>query len=47
MGYNASEDEYVAWREFFLREYRKQPASETISAMTFAITMNPSFLLHR
>ena len=21
MGYNASEDEYVAWRDFFLREY--------------------------
>ena len=47
MGYNASEDEYVAWRDFFLREYAKQPAAETIAAMTFAITMNPSFLLHR
>jgi hypothetical protein len=47
MGYNASEDEYAAWRDFFLREYAKQPASETIAAMTFAITMNPSFLLHR
>ena len=47
MGYNASEDEYAAWRDFFLREYAKQPAGETIAAMTFAITMNPSFLLHR
>lgn len=47
MGYNASEDEYVAWRDFFLREYAKQPAADTIAAMTFAITMNPSFLLHR
>ena len=47
MGYNGGEDEYVAWRDFFLREYVKQPAAETIAAMTFAITMNPSFLLHR
>jgi hypothetical protein len=47
MGYNASEEEYVAWRDFFLSEYAKQPAAETIAAMTFAITMNPSFLLHR
>ena len=47
MGYNASEDEYIAWRDFFLREYAKQPAAETIAAMTFAITMNPSFLLHK
>ena len=47
MGYNASEDEYVAWRDFFLREYASQPAAEAIAAMTFAITMNPSFLLHK
>ena len=47
MGYNASEDEYVAWRDFFLREYATQPAAEAIAAMTFAITMNPSFLLHK
>ena len=47
MGYNAGEDEYAAWRDFFLREYGTQPAAETIAAMTFAITMNPSFLLHR
>jgi hypothetical protein len=47
MGYNAGEDEYAAWREFFLREYASQPAEETIAAMTLAITMNPSFLLQR
>jgi len=47
MGYNASVDEYAAWRDFFLREYAAQPAAETITAMTLAITMNPSFLLHR
>ena len=47
MGHNASEDEYVAWRDFFLREYRHQSAAETIAAMTLAITMNPRFLLHR
>jgi hypothetical protein len=47
MGYNAGEEEYVAWREFFLREYAGRSAAETIEAMTFAITMNPSFLLHR
>jgi hypothetical protein len=47
MGFNASEDEYVAWRDFFLHEYADRPATETIEAMTFAITMNPSFLLHR
>ena len=39
-----SEDEYMAWRDFFLREYGNQPAAETIAAMTFAITMNPCFL---
>jgi hypothetical protein len=47
MGYNAGEQEYAAWRDFFLREYANQPATETIAAMTFAITMNPSFLLNR
>jgi hypothetical protein len=47
MGYNASEEEYAAWRDFFLAEYADQPAADTIAAMTFAITMNPSFLLHR
>jgi len=47
MGYNAPESEYVAWRDFFRREYAGRPASETIAAMTLAITMNPHFLLHR
>lgn len=47
MGYNAGEEEYAAWRDFFMREYARRPAAETIAAMTLAITMNPSFLLHR
>jgi hypothetical protein len=47
MGYNASEHEYAAWRDLFLREYATEPATETVAAMTFAITMNPSFLLNR
>ena len=48
MGYNAPEAEYLAWRDFFLTSsYRGRPASETIDAMTLAITMNPFFLLHR
>ncbi|HEY7610714.1 MAG TPA: hypothetical protein VIF14_15910 [Alphaproteobacteria bacterium] len=46
MGYNAPESEYRAWRDFFLgASYRDRPAAETIDAMTFAITMNPYFLL--
>ena len=47
MGYNAGEDEYLAWKEFFLREYRDSKPGETVAAMTLAITMNPRFLLHR
>ena len=48
MGYNAPEAEYRAWREFFLASaYRDRPAADAVEAMTFAITMNPYFLLHR
>jgi hypothetical protein len=47
MGYNAGEDEYIAWKDFFLREYRDSKPAETVAAMTLAITMNPRFLLHR
>lgn len=48
MGYNAPKEEYLAWREFFLSSsYRDRPAAETVEAMTFSITMNPHFLLHR
>lgn len=47
MGYNAGEDEYLVWKEFFLREYRDSKPAETVAAMTLAITMNPRFLLHR
>jgi len=47
MGHNAGEDEYIAWREFFLTQYRDRKPAETIAAMTLAITMNPRFLLHR
>jgi hypothetical protein len=47
MGHNAGEDEYIAWRDFFLSEYGGRKPGETIAAMTLAITMNPRFLLHR
>jgi hypothetical protein len=47
MGHNAPEAEYLAWRDFFLTNYAQRRASETIDAMTLAITMNPYFLLHR
>jgi hypothetical protein len=47
MGYNAPESEYAAWRDFFRSAYADRPAAETVSAMTFAITMNPYFLLHK
>lgn len=47
MGYNAPEDEFLAWRDFFLHSYRNRPANETVDAMTLAITMNPHFLLHK
>jgi len=46
MGYEAPKQEYVAWRDFFLSSsYRDRPASETVAAMTLAITMNPYFLI--
>jgi hypothetical protein len=47
MGHNAPQGEYAAWREFFLASYANRSATETIDAMTLAITMNPYFLLHR
>jgi hypothetical protein len=47
MGHNAPQGEYSAWREFFLASYASRSATETIDAMTLAITMNPYFLLHR
>jgi hypothetical protein len=47
MGYNASEEDYTAWRDFFLREYAAETAAKTIAAMTLAITMSPRFLMHR
>jgi hypothetical protein len=48
MGYNAPEEEYLAWRDFFLKSsYSNRPAAETLDAMTLAITMNPFFLLHK
>jgi hypothetical protein len=47
IGHNAPEQEYAAWRDFFRGAYAGKPASETVAAMTLAITMNPYFLLHR
>jgi hypothetical protein len=45
MGYNAAEPEYVAWRDFILREYGSRPARESIEAMTLSLMLNPYFLL--
>lgn len=47
MGYGAPEAEYAAWRDFFRTAYAGKPASETVAAMTLAITLNPHFLLHQ
>jgi hypothetical protein len=46
-GYDAPESEYRAWRDFLRRTYAERPAVEAVRAMTFAATMQPSFLLHR
>jgi hypothetical protein len=46
MGYSAPEEEYQAWRTFFLSSaYKDKPAGETVSAMSLAILMNPFLLL--
>ena len=46
MGYEAPKEEYLAWRDFFLASsYRDRPATETVTAMTLAIAMNPYFLV--
>jgi len=48
MGYEAPKEEYLAWREFFTSSaYRDRPATETVAAMTLAITMNPYFLIRK
>jgi hypothetical protein len=47
MGYDAPVAEYDAWRTFMRAEYGDQPATETIEAMTLAITMNPYFLMDK
>ncbi len=47
MGYDATPEDFAAWRDFFRRGYADRPAAETIKAMTLAITLHPSFLLHR
>lgn len=47
MGYNAPESEFAAWRDFFRARYAGRTATQTVAAMTLAITMNPHFLLHK
>ena len=48
MGYDAPEEEFVAWKEFFKNSsYQNRNAKETISAMAQAIFLNPFFLLER
>jgi hypothetical protein len=45
LGYSAAAPEYVAWRDFILREYDGKPARETIEAMTLSLMLNPYFLM--
>jgi hypothetical protein len=47
MGYNATPQDYSAWRDFFRTSYSGHPANEAIRAMTLAIVLHPRFLLHR
>lgn len=48
MGYDAPEEEFQAWREFFLNSsYASKPAHETVSAMVLAMVYNPHFLLRK
>ena len=48
MGYDAPEEEFTAWRDFFMTSsYANQPASVAVSALTFALMYNPNFLLSR
>ena len=48
MSYDAPEDEYSAWRDFFTQSsFSHRPASEAVPAMVTAILLNPYFQLHR
>jgi len=48
MSYDAPEEEYLAWRDFFLRSsYVSRPASEAVSALILSILYNPHFLLRK
>lgn len=46
MGYTAPEEEFQAWRTFFLTSsYKDKASAETVAAMALAILMNPYLLL--
>lgn len=46
MDYDAPEEEYQIWRDFFLKdEWRAAQPSDVVSAMTASILMSPYFLL--
>lgn len=48
MAYDAPEEEFLAWREFFLHSnYASRPASEAVPALIFSILYNPHFLLRK
>lgn len=48
MGYDAPEEEFLAWRDFFLRSsYAAKPAAEAVPALLFSILYNPHFLLRK
>lgn len=46
--YDAPEQEFSAWREFFLQSsYATRPGPEAVSAMVLTALLNPNFLLKR
>lgn len=46
MGYESDEQEFEAWRDFFLQgPYSESSAQETVSAMALSVFLNPYFLL--
>ncbi len=46
MGYDAPEDEYIAFRYFFLSDqWRQARPNDVVWAMSYSVLMNPYFLL--
>lgn len=48
MSYDAPEEEFLAWRAFFLHSsFAGRPSSEALPALLLAIVYNPHFLLRK